>query len=1101
MKSRPRVHLTPSRAAAIVTVPVIVTAAIAALTFLGADRASGQTAAPTADVLLGTPTVRVTATAGVSVAVLVGGAGRHGLMAEGDPVLSDGGAVDVVVRGADGGVHAIRPGERVTVTLDGRPFAAGVAPEVSGRVVPADDTVVGTIDRAGRFIARAWRPDGSHAAQGFEIGEAGVFSLSLADSIDLRPETPVEIIAPGAVMAFRSRALAERVTATLGADRLAGFAPPGATVAGTVRDDAGRAIADASGAADALGRFELALDAREGGTFRLREGDALLVAWLGRAEPLSFVVPSLSVDVEPDRGRIVGTGLAGWHVEIGMRGTGGWSTWHIPTDPSGAFALAPPDGIAPGDSGFVAMDLSERARVALPWVVPDIEVELGGAEIGGAGVGGQRIEAELVRRGFTIGRAQSAAPATGAFGIAGCARCDWRLELRDAFDHPAPILSGDVLRVGVDSGWTEVEAPPLSIDANPVTGVVAGKTARDRPIRLRLGPADEPRAEIELVSGADGAFTGAFTDMELSAGDPIGAEVRVGGVTFRVSERVWRLSLDIEDGRLRGHARPGERIVAALDREEALEGYAEGAAGPSGSYALSLMSRDGLMARPMPGDRLRVESAGRVLSVTIPPFDLSADPLLDRVFGSAPLEDEVMVAATDDRGLGGGTIQRVAERAGTAYEVALGDRFDVSGGDRILARLTTSDGDRFERRLRIPLITAQSGGSAISGFAEAEADVRASVERSGAVIAEGAAEAAADGRFALRLDDGGPPIWLASGDAITVRWEAEADSSPETLEMVIAPISTTVRAATRRVIGRVGPSADVVLNVQEPGAERWPAIAVPIPSDGRFDLRLPGSGGFAAGTILDTSTDDPFGHRTWRRATVARLEVEIAERVVRGVADPLTDYTLILLDGDVEVARATLRTDTFGAFAASLLGEHAGEGINIPGQTLMLRPDAAADSALDTALVIPPLSIDIDLEARLIHGVATPFTSIRVLLDPVGRPAASIDVPVGASGAWSLHESDFPGGIEVATLRGASARTTTRDGHLISDSAEPRTIPTATPSPVVSSTPDARETATATPSAETATATATEDSTSRFSVYIPWALGGPAESGDTAGPR
>ncbi len=1095
MKSQRRRLRLPAADARIIA-QMLLAAAFAPIAILSAKVVSGQAVSPTADVLIGTPTVRVTSTAGVSVGIFVGGVGRHAPIAEGEASRVGDAAIDVVVRGADGAVHPIRAGERLTITVDGRSIAAGVAPDASARVVPADDTVVGTIDRSGRYIARARRPDGTAATSSFNVAEAGVFTLDMTDVIDLRPETPVEIVAKSAVMAFRSRALAERVTATLGADRLSGLSPPGATVAGTVRDESGRSVADASGNADALGRFELSLRRRDGERFRLRAGDDLLIAWLGRAEPLSFVIPSLVVDVDPERGRISGSALADWHVEVGIRSAEGWTPWHIPTDASGRFALSPPEGIEAGDSGFVAMDLSERAKVALPWVVPDIEVELGGSDVAGAGIGGQRIEAELVRQGFTIGQAQSAVPPTAGFAVAGCARCDWLLDLRDAFGLPVPILAGDLLRVGVDSGWTEVETPPLIVDANPETNGIRGVTAPGRTVRLKLGAPEAPRAEIELVSAMDGTFAGVFAGEEISAGDHVDAAVKLGGVTFLEHDSAWRLSLDIVLGIVKGHARPGERIVAALDSEDDLRGFAEGAADLSGAFELTLRSREGSAVRLLPGNRLRIESAGRELSVTIPSISVDADPMRDLVFGEAPREGEVSVTAIDERGLGGGRIEASVERTGTPeYETAVGERFDVSGGDIVQARYTSPDGDRFEIGHRMPLLAVQSRGHSISGFAGPGVNVHIGAEREGISVASAVSMADSDGRFAIVLPESSS-YRLASGDTVRAEWSSESSGVTEMALTVVAPISTTISAATRSVFGRAVPGAPVVVTVQEPGVERWTPIGAPAASDGSFAVQLPGIGALPAGTIVDASADDPRGHRTWVRATIARLEIEIAAGIVRGIAAPLEAYALKLSNSGEEIARSSTRTDTLGGFETVLLSDDPATGINLPGQTLSLHPAGDPFAASVAALLIPPLSIALDYEANLVHGVGPPHTTITVLLDSVGRPRTSINVSVGASGAWSVHESEFPGGIDIEALRRMTARTITRDGHFVSVSTEPRGFPTATSTVVPTSTPGGvtppPTTSTPSPTVTAMTAVPTE----RATIYLPWSESDITETSD-----
>lgn len=1035
-----------------------------------AAAATAQTATTAATVLVGTPTVVITSTAGVSVGVVVGGAPRHRPVAHAAPRVSTGGALEVIARGDDGAVHRIRAGERLTITLDGRPVAAGIVPDASGRVVPADDRVVGIIDRPGRYVARAWRTDGLAVARSFDVAEGGVFALDLGDLIDLRVETRVEIVARGPVATFRSLARAERVTATLGADRLAGLAPPGATVAGTVRDESGRAVADASGTADAVGRFELSLTGRDGQRHRLAKGDDLLVAWLGRAEPVSFVIPGLTVALDPGAGTISGAALAGWHVEIGMREPEGWSTWRIPTDSAGRYALAPPSGIEVGDSGYVALELSERARVALPWVVPNVEVSLDGAEISGAGVGGQEIEAELMRRGMTIGSASAAVPPSGAATIAGCGACDWRIELRDASGLPVPVAQGDLLRVGVDSGWTEVEVPPLALDANPVTGGVSGSTVAGRRITLALGPREAPRAEAEVVSGADGRFGGAFGAEPMRTGDIVVAAVQIGGITFLETEVAWRLTLDLGHGLLTGHARPGERVVAALDRGGGLAGYAEGSADALGGYTLALLDRDGTPARPQPDDRLRVEAGGRELNVAIPPLDVDGDPERDLVFGSAPAGDSLLVGAIDERGLGGGRFEIELERAGApGFAIEVGERFDVSGGDLVRAVLRTADGDRFERSRRIPLLAVQKDGNAFHGYAAPNVNVHVEASRSGSAIASGVTVADADGRFAFAAPGAVPPT-LAEGDGVRSEWGGPA-GEPATAAMVVAPISATIEAAARVVSGKAAPGAMVALAVVEPGRERWPPVALPAGVDGTFRLRLPGLGALPAGTIVDASTDDRRGHRTWYRTVLPRLEVELTSRVVRGIGPPLQGLGLTLSADGLSIAHGTARTDGLGAFESILESAAPAAGIMLPGQVLSVRTDRAPE-AVAAALIVPALTVAIDHEAELLHGVGPANTTLALILEVPGRPAVSAAVPVGAGGAWSLHESAFPGGVRLATLRGVTARATTREGHLVSTAAERREFPSPTPTGA----PDATETPSPSPTSGaggSATATAT----------------------------
>ena len=1098
-------HPTVAWIGASLSVPILIAAAIIPIAAISTSPASGQMTMTTADALIGTSTVRITATSGVSVGVIVGST-SGGPIAFGDERFSDGEGYEHLLRSLDGSIHRLQAGEQLTITLDGIPNTVGTAPMASGRVIPSDDTVVGTVDGAGSFLVRAWRPDGSSAVRSFELAEPGVFSVDLSDDLDLRPETPVEVIAPISEFAFRTLARAESVTATLGADRLSGFAPPGATVAGTVRDEGGRSVADASGQANGLGQFDLRLEGRDGGQVRLRAGDDLLVAWLGRAEPLAFIVPELTADVDPERDQISGRGLASWHVEVGVRRSGGTSSWRIPTGPFGDYALAVPGGLNQGDSGSVAMELSERATVARPWVVPDIVVELESAEVAGAGIDGQRIEAELMRRGVLVGRAELSVPASSGMTIAGCPRCDWRIQLSDASGYPAPISPGDTLRVGVDSGWTDVVVPHLSFDVNPETEEVFGTTEPGRTLNLRLGAIDSPIDEVSLSSASDGTFMGRFPEAELVVGDWVWAEVRLGGVTFRASEEAWTLSVDIGRGEVSGHARPGERVLVALDRDDELVGYIEGFAGSHGEFKLILLARDGSTLTIRPGDRIRIEAAGRSHSVLVPEITLRADRLDDVVFGEAPADGALNVRAIDERGLDGGVIEVDALRAESdTYAVDLAARFDVSGGDRLLARYRSEAGEVFERALRVPLIMAQLGGNTVVGVAEPGVDVLVTALRGGETIARRTTRAGADGVFSLGLVDGSD-VRLSAGDLVSTEWDAVSEGASGAESTSVVDISAQIEVPIRAVSGVAPSNSRIVATVDEASVGSWPPIGSRSASDGRFSVEIPGLGRLLAGSIADVSTDDPLGHRTWIRSVLARLEIEIGRQVVRGLADPLADYELTLKDGAESIAAGTVRTRTSGQFEAALTGERPVEAVMLPGQELVLRPRDGSEAEVTASLIIPALSIEIDGAGRLVHGVAPPSASLRVFLSAVGRPTSHLDVSVGAGGAWSVLERDFPSGVEVGDLREVEARFITVEGHQISASATPRSIPTALPSAVVpTATPAATESATA---VATAVATAasptsvspsptpreTDDPTPSGPIFLPWTIAGAFDS-------
>jgi len=1046
------------------------------------DRFTARWDVLTAVVTLGTPAVDGRATLGGAVrATLRAGDGTE---ADSGPAITVTGRPDYRLSLARGDQpHAVAAGDVVSVRQDDRVLLAGPVPRLTARVDELADTVSGLAPPGAALVVSAAAISGTVEAATTADAQ-GRYAVGFAGRVDLGRGVAVHTrYAPGR-LAFRARGVPEHVTATLYSASLVGTALPGAWVTANLsrRDGAADRRASGGAIAGADGVFRMTLvSPGGGGPLPAQPGDRILVAFDVEGDPHTLVLPGLVATADAATDEVAGIALPLAPVEVAIAGrpqtavrtrAGGGGAFLV--DFTGRF------DIEPGTAGTAVTELASRDTVALEWAVPQVDMLLGDATVSGFGPRGRAVRLELARAGRAI------ASAEGAVADADPARKpNWSLALRDAAGEAVAAQGGDGLAVRIGEWSLDLDVPVVTVEANTAADFVLGRAPAGRPVRVRVSRVGGGE-EREVRAGADGRYSlGLAGRWDLRANDAVSATVALdGGHTATAVMRVPGLMVDLDTSVVVGYAGPFAVVQATLsDRLGASRAGGTATADAAGRFELQLHDGRGQAVPPVEGDTLEIVYGANRVAMPIPRLTVTVDPLADTVSGEATPGGEVTVSATT--ALGGARSQgtRLAvPRPDGGYDVGFAGDLDVAAGTRLQVSFRTPDGHVATRDRRLPIVHVQRGGNLVSGYVGAGAAVSVSLGAGGRAAAWAAATARADGAFdAFLAAQGGAPAAAGAGDDLDVRWSAgDGRQLPAAGEVrvAVAPISATVNAATGVVTGTA--PAGTVVDVTPGGLGGGGAtLRVTAGADGRFALPLPGGRPLAAGLDVEAGMLDAEGHRTFARAVVPYLEVTLGEPRVTGRAAPLAPLGLALGRDADTVADGGGRGDTFGHFAALLRGTGGFLGPQ-PGQALTL----SEPGSLRTTLVLPTLSIRVDLGAGALRGTGPADTPVAVRIRARGRPEIQAEAWTDAQGAWSLDATALPPGLLLADLLQAEARLAVDNGHLVVVQA--LRTPTATPTAPVEPSP----TATRTPATPTvgASATATRTATARRTggvVYVP----------------
>ena len=956
--------------------------------------------------------------------------------------------------------------DRLSVSLEGEPLLEAVAPRVRARVLPAEDRVAGLAPPGEALVLRA-RAQDARASLVFTVPASGAFSVSVAGELDLSPESEVWIDLPHAQMpiVWRSRAEAERLTATLGSSLLHGRAAPYSTVAASLKGtEAQDTLAEAVADSGATGGVALRLLDESGDPVIAEPGRRLLVVWeLGGS--VDATLPDLQARFDAATEQVVGLAPPGSRLRVRLSEEGEEHVVDLRARADGTFAAPfPGAGGSAVLRGTSTLFLGDVLTVVRPFSVAEARATLDHPTVRVRGAPGAQVRLEVHRGGRVLGSAAATLGAPeGEAPAPECSPCDARLLLRDAEDFPVPLLSGDRLHLYVDGQGSVSEVPRVAVEANSLLDRVRGNAAPAEALVLDLGREASRSGEIELSADERGVFAlrpGRDAGWAMRPGDHVTLTARAGPFSFAASSRVDGLVVDLEAATVSGLVGPGERLSLGLYSsmgERAALGAAT--ADDEGRFEIDIREPLGGIPRIEGGQVLVVQAGTRVTTTRIPALSLRPDAPDDALSGRLDPPGHLGLRVerpTGDRGRRVVTETRTAE---PEWRLELGGLVDVAAGVRLTAESRDGEGHVFLRSLRVPQLHARSGDVLVHGQASAGATVRITVTRGGGLLASATRKATDAGVFQAELATE-PLSWrLRAGDLLEATW-TDGLRAPRQgrMQLRVQEVTTTLLPEAGAVEGSSKPEARLELRLSDGAfAAGGTTLATRSRSDGSYRVSLPGAVPLVAGTHVEAGVLDAEGHRTYAADRLPFLDLRLRRAVLTGRAAPRRALTLSLRASGTRAApvldTVRLSAGAQGSFVASF-ADRSGRSIALnSGMALEVAEENGRYEWVD----IPELSVRIEKGAGRVSGTAKPGSEVELRLLFLGRPTLTRRPRADEEGRWHVDFADLPPSTPPEALRRAEARQRSARGHRIvaidDPSAPSATVPPTAPAPTVTGTP------------------------------------------------
>ncbi len=831
-----------------------------------------------------------------------------------------------------------------------------------------------------------------------------------------------------------------------------GVADAHASVQATLRESGGGGVlAEGHAQTDESGHFSLILNGSRG-PVRMRGGQRLLVA-SGSGAALDLLLPAAKVEIDETRDVVYGTAIPGATVWVTVDGAE-QATAIVAADADGQFEahLGRQYDIVPGTTGLVRVWRLEEEEFVFPWAAPELRLSHGSAILHGTSTSGLPLTVLLHRSGFT-----AALTTTVRGPAADVVDHHWSVTLTDPSSLPMPILEGDHVAIEAVDYQLDIEVPALYVEANLVGDIVAGIGPVGLPLTLSVHGARGGGLVRTTSPDPDGHFLLPLApDWDLEAGDRVQAECRLAGE--RAVIEAWTeaalLEVSLDEGRVAGYITPASLVTVTLHRPgTGPAASAAGQADEAGWFGLVLRNRDGSAVPPQINDELVLQYDHAATRVAVPLLTVD-DTTTDQVVGRAPPESILQLSWLNPLEHPGAAWQGVCEVSSSGtYSAALPTGLAGAAGSRILVSYTDQVGATFRRQWSAPSLRAQLGGSQVSGQVAPGAAVEVIASRGGEPLAAAGATARPDGTFDLVLSDAsGLERALAAGDDVRLQAIGPAAGATPLVARVqhqVIAIEASLDEETRRIVGHTAPSRRILVTGQ--AVDRLPVATNRVMSgaDGRFDILVTAprpAEPLPAGTAITLAVSDAQGQSTFVRLVVPRVELTIGQATVTGLAAPFGPLRGELQRGSMKLATLVTAADTYGVYRGQW---RSAEGVPIGlavGDTLSLT-DAAGS---EVALVIPPLTAELDPQGRGLHGTAPPHAILEVQVRAPGKPVFRFRMVVSDGGSWSLGERDLPPYVDFGwgEVTFAVVEISVGTGHRIAAIAERAASPTTTPTSV-----------------------------------------------------
>jgi hypothetical protein len=229
---------------------------------------------------------------------------------------------------------------------------------------------------------------------------------------------------------------------------------------------------------------------QHGSDVPVEPGDRI-VTTLGASAPFTVTVPDITTQVDVDQDVVSGHAPPGTTVVVVANASLAPVSRTVQADGSGRFQ-APFAGavdIQPGTFGLAGGRTDGGHLLFAVWTAPRLEVSLDDSEVQGQGAPEAPVSFSL-RAGD--GTAKGSGAATVAIGFLKPAEwlaslpppCAWRVKLLGSDRLPAKLQRGDVLSGTVGEDGVALTIPPIDLDADAGTDLVAGRTQPNAHVTL-----------------------------------------------------------------------------------------------------------------------------------------------------------------------------------------------------------------------------------------------------------------------------------------------------------------------------------------------------------------------------------------------------------------------------------------------------------------------------------------------------------------------------------------------------------------------------------------------------------------------------------------
>jgi hypothetical protein len=1059
---------------------------------VGSSRFSSAIAAFRADLVLGAAELRGLSSAGAQVSAEVGGPGGPTLQA--GPTEAIGQPAWTISLGGDDFGPGPRPGpgpapsprllsagDTVTLTLrePGAESATTVhtatLPALSASLDPAAEVVRGSAPAGASVRVRIDRLGLNLTERDVVADENGAFQVDFSDTADLGPGWRAQVwlsvtpeLRAGAV------AVVPLVRLGVGTQVIHGLADPRTPLTITLRAPDGTPKVQRTVLPGADGSFGMQtagfFDPSGGDGVEIMAGDRVEVAIVA-GDPWVATVPELSAAPDVLAGEVAGTAPPGATVRL-TRATGPGGSETVTARADGMWRAALPELEAPA-SGSVSVGLSGPFEAYSSWSATALAVTLGEGFVFGNGPRGRRVSGELrASDGRVIARAEERVfDPTGSDVIivrigGGGGEDGFVLDFRDLAGQPVPIEPGDQVFVRAGDAETTMTVPPLEGVAFIERDAVAGRSAPDAKITLRLRPAaGGSGVTAETTADGTGAFTHDFDDAaDLRHNDELqlstyASDARIGHQVIAFAA-VPGLSLDLDRSLLAGTVTANTKLDVALRRDGRLLSRAAVTTGGDGLFDLALTDGAGRPFALQQGDALIVsplDPSGPPLQLDVPELTIEVAPGSGTVSGRATPGGSLAVLAT------AGVRRDLADALAQAWpQIAPNGRWaadfvprrPVQPGRAYSALYRLPAGHAVTRERYVPLLGLEHGGATACGVAGAGDGVEVEAQTPEGATAAGRGRTRPDGRYGFALTGvDGAPVALGAGTTAT------ADLGGTAAALTLPALALRVDWASGRISGS-GPS-DTLYQWLYPARRCYDAgdafVELTI-AQGGFSGEQGAIGGFvlpfmAPGEGMTLELPDESGHRIYRDLWRALAEVHVGAARITGSAGNGSAITATLraANGQLRATAATTADLLDGSYALTFRETDAGGGGEPDGPLVLIEPgdrielgaslgsaatgngagDDPAPLAVEAiALTAEPLSFDW-AAGQPVEGVAPPNRPLTILLrlrdgrvlrvprwsDADGRfTLAPTEVPPRADWAWG----------DVAAVR---VRLDRPDGH------------------------------------------------------------------------